>query len=272
MELRFSKWQGAGNDFVLIDDRSGAFPTEDLALIKHVCDRHLGIGSDGLILLQAGQEGRDFHMEFFNPDASQSFCGNGSRCAFAFWRELVGDDPRSVTGKHRSASFSAIDGDHNAEVTGELEVGISMRPPRKPETISEFVDLLDTGSPHLLVWVQDPEKVSIIEEAHLHRDGPRFREAGVNVNFVQWDSSERLLRMRTYERGVEAETLSCGTGVTAAALDAIHRGKAQGNSVDVHTRGGRLRVEVEQVAEGKEPDRVMLIGPVMPVFTGTMNV
>ncbi len=256
MGIRFSKWHGTGNDFILIDDRSGSFPSGEIALVRRMCDRHFGIGSDGLILVQAPRTiGSDFHMEFFNPDGSKSFCGNGSRCAFAFWRTLVGKD---------RASFSAIDGDHQAAMEPE-GVRVSLAPPRSVERIDAATDFIHTGSPHLLIWVDHPDAVDIVPEARVHRYGARFGKEGVNVNFLRWKDGR--VEMRTYERGVEAETLSCGTGVTAAALDALHRGLAHGNAVPVHTRGGELRVDVVQ--ENGRVASVDLIGPATPIFDGT---
>ncbi len=274
MELHFAKWHGTGNDFILVDDRDGSFPSTDHDLIRRLCDRHFGIGSDGLILIQAGRE-KDlhYHMEFFNPDASQSFCGNGSRCAFAFWRQLMGDDPMSFEGDHPQAWFTAIDGRHGADVRGgDGEVGITMRPPASIERITENVDLIHTGSPHLLVRVDDPEQVDIVPEAHHHRYNERFRAEGVNVNFIRWNEDLARIDMRTYERGVEAETLSCGTGVTAAAIDIIQGGLANDTAVEVHTRGGRLRVETFYERSGEMPTAVTLIGAATEVFRGTITI
>jgi diaminopimelate epimerase len=260
VQLHFAKWHGTGNDFILVDDREGAFPVEDLALVRRLCDRHFGIGSDGLILIRAArQEGVDFHMEFFNPDASQSFCGNGSRCAFAFWSELVGSATK--------ARFTAIDGTHEARWEGGLPC-VSLLPPKQIECMDERTDFLHTGSPHLLVWVDDPEAVNIVPEAHAHRYGPRFAQEGVNVNFLRWHGGR--VEMRTYERGVEAETLSCGTGVTAAAIGTLHRGLAKGPRIAVHTRGGELSVEVA-MDEQQRISHVHLIGPAQRVFEGSIG-
>lgn len=257
MQLSFAKWHGTGNDFILVDDRQGYFPAKDPELVRRLCDRHFGIGSDGLILIQAPRtEGTDFHMEFFNPDASQSFCGNGSRCAFAFWRTLEGGA--------ESARFSAIDGEHRATVDA-MGVRVSLSPARTIERYSEEADLIHTGSPHLLVWVPEPEAVDIIPAARHYRYNDRFAAAGVNVNFLRWNTDH--VEMRTYERGVEGETLSCGTGVTAAAIDALYRGFAKGASIAVHTRGGALRVDA--VMEHRQVRAVDLIGPAQLVFNGT---
>lgn len=268
MLLRFSKWHGTGNDFILVDDRDAVFPVEDHALVRRLCDRHFGIGSDGLILVQASREqGTHFHMEFFNPDASKSFCGNGSRCAFAFWSTLVGGA--------NTARFSAVDGVHEARWDGGMPC-VSLVLSKEVERIDEQMDYLHTGSPHLLVWVDDPEAIDIVPRAHVHRYGARFAKEGVNVNFLRWHKGR--VEMRTYERGVEAETLSCGTGVTAAAIGAIHRGLATGPRVAVHTRGGELIVEVGMLpspgSTGDAQQRinsVHLIGPAVRVYEGSIG-
>lgn len=258
MVVRFSKWEGTGNDFILIDDREKDFPADDVVLITRLCDRHFGIGSDGLILIQAPADGNaDYHMEFFNPDASRSFCGNGSRCTFAFWRALTAGPER--------AGFTAIDGLHEAAVD-TAGVRVSLAPPKGVERIDDRTDFIHTGSPHLLAWVDDPETVNIVPQAHAYRYNDRFSKEGVNVNFVRWHDGR--VEMRTYERGVEAETLSCGTGVTAAAIAAVHRGVTPGGVVPVHTRGGDLSVQVGMNGSGGFSS-VELIGPAREVFTGT---
>ena len=258
MSISFSKWQGTGNDFILLDDREGQLGHAGTSLAQRLCDRHFGIGSDGLILLQKPKEaGTDYHMEFFNPDGSQSFCGNGSRCAYAFYGELTG---------HRTPMhFSAIDGVHQARWR-EGEVEVSMRDTVLGETLDAASELLNTGSPHLVLWVADPDDIDIIPAGRHARYGPRFKEKGVNVNFVNWRNGE--LRMRTYERGVEDETLSCGTGVTAAALSAMARGHGLGGCT-VRTRGGILQVTAER--KGDTFTDVWLRGPVAEVFRGTIE-
>jgi len=261
MELHFAKWHGTGNDFILVDDRSGTFPDQDLDVASRICDRHFGIGSDGLILIQTPRDqDLDFHMEFFNPDGSKSFCGNGSRCAFAFWSGLADGS--------RSASFSAIDGVHTGSWVGE-EVAISLPPVERVQWAihGAEVDNIHTGSPHELIWSADVEAVEILSDGPLRRRAARHGAGGSNVNYVQqWNDG---LRMRTYERGVEAETLSCGSGVVAAALSAIHRGHAIA-PIAVTTRGGDLRVEARSLDVGGF-DNIRLIGPVSEVFRGTIS-
>lgn len=254
----FSKWQGTGNDFIVIDDRGKGFPDQDKDLIARWCDRHFGIGSDGLILIRPATDvGRAFHMEFLNPDGSRSFCGNGSRAAFGFWSELTGD--------RSPVRFTAIDGEHQAGWAGGL-VRVAMRDVGEVERVDERTDRIHTGSPHLVVWVDDPEAVDLVPAARAIRDAPEHARAGINVNFVRWKQGR--MEMRTYERGVEAETLSCGTGVTAAALSAMARGSVKGRC-EVVTRGGQLVVEATPVASGFVD--VHLCGPVGHVFSGTVQ-
>jgi diaminopimelate epimerase len=261
MGYSFSKWHGTGNDFILLDDREHVFPTGQVELVRLWCDRHFGIGSDGLILVQPPSfEGTDFHMEFFNPDGSRSFCGNGSRCAFAFWSQL--------NDGAQNGRFTAIDGVHD----GTWELGdVSISLPRlsgvKSCVDGSFVDSAYTGSPHELVWVPDVDLVDIVTDGPKRRYAERHGPGGSNVNYVQpWENG---IRMRTYERGVEAETLSCGSGVVAAALSAIDR-RVAGSPVAVTTRGGRLTVRAVRGDDGSF-EQVRLTGPVKEVFKGTIT-
>lgn len=261
MVLHFAKWHGTGNDFILIDDRDRSFPAVE-ALVQRLCDRHFGIGSDGLILIRpASEPDTQFHMEFFNPDASRSFCGNGSRCAFAFWSGL--------TGGSTAARFSAIDGLH----AGAWRDGLVAVTLRDVATIQRGkdggrVDFVQNGSPHELVWVEDPAAVAIMVDGPQRRYAAEHAPGGVNVNFVR--VQQGVVEMRTYERGVEAETLSCGTGVVAAALSALQRGLVQ-DPVAVRTPGGDLVVEAHLDAAGGASG-IRLIGPVEHVFDGTIAI
>ncbi len=262
MQFRFEKWHGTGNDFVLFDDRMALFPADDTDLVQRICDRHFGIGSDGLILLGApAHAGTDFHMEFFNPDGSKSFCGNGSRCAFAYWSKLN-------TGVE-AARFSAIDGIHEG-TWSHGQVSISIPPVNGPalDPTRPHIDFIDTGSPHLLVWVDDVEAVDILEDAPPRRRSARYGKGGTNVNYVQTCADG--IRMRTFERGVEAETLSCGSGVVAAALSALGRGLSKA-PVEVYTRGGILSVGSVQPHEDRF-EGIRLVGPATFVFEGSMEI
>lgn len=254
MDIPFSKWQGTGNDFIVVDDRAEQFPAHDLDLVRRLCDRHFGIGSDGLVLIRpATTADVDYHMEFFNPDGSRSFCGNGSRCAFGAWSGLTGG---------KSARFSAVDGMHTARWQ-DGGIAIGMRSVDAVVAVDAATDRIHTGSPHELVWVADPAQVDVLTEGARRRYATELAPGGTNVNFLA--VMDGVLQVRTYERGVEAETLSCGTGVTAAALSAIARGQAA-SPVRVRTPGGELLVEAYARAGGFE--EVRLIGPAEEVFTG----
>jgi len=254
----FSKYQGTGNDFVMVDNRELQFPSEDLTLIRQICHRKFGIGSDGLILIEE-DSAADFHMNFFNPDGSKSYCGNGSRCAVHFANQLgmVGTE----------CSFRAIDGVHKGRLE-EISVRTSILPVTQIEKRNSHW-LINTGSPHYIVFCDDTEAIDLITESHNIRFNEEFREKGVNVNFVEITSPQSI-RMRTYERGVENETLSCGTGVTAAAIAHLINGGEKGR-VEVRTRGGQLSVQAEQQHDGTFCE-VWLSGPVQQTFTGKYTI
>jgi len=256
MKFEFQKYQGTGNDFVIIDNRDGIFPVDDLEMVRAICSRRLGVGSDGLILLEKDAES-DFYMNFFNPDASQSFCGNGSRCITQYAL-----DNGIVSGK---VSFRAIDGFHISEKVGDW-IHLKMNDVSEIEN-GEAYAILDTGSPHYIERVNNAEEVDIIERAHQIRYSERFQKSGINVNFVEAISSK--IKMRTYERGVEAETLSCGTGVTAAAL-AFALEKNVEKEVEVETKGGELKVTFERDGQGFK--NIWLCGPAKKVFEGKIDV
>lgn len=245
----------------MVDDRGGRFPAADANLIARLCDRHFGIGSDGLVLIQASRkESVDFHMEFFNPDASRSFCGNGSRCAFAFWSTLNGGAAR--------ARFTAIDGIHEGSWVEE-EVCVSLLPVGTVRlgVSGPAVDFVHTGSPHQLVWVEDPDAIDLRSDAPARRQDAMIWPEGSNVNYVRADGG--ALKMRTFERGVEDETLSCGSGVVAAALSALSRGPLE-SPVQVRARGGSLRVLADSDGQGGFTG-VRLIGAAVKVFAGTVE-
>jgi len=257
--LRFAKWEGTGNDFILVDDREGRFLAQGTELVRRLCDRHFGVGSDGLILVQAPRrEGDAYHMEFFNPDGSKSFCGNGSRCAYGFWC--------SLTGSRAAVRFTAIDGAHTAEWQDGM-VRVVMRDVAGVERIDPRTDRVHTGSPHLVVWVDAPADLDVVQAGRTVRFSEAYAPDGINVNFIR--AHDGRVEMRTYERGVEDETLSCGTGVTAAALAAMERGAVE-HRCEVITRGGVLRVEAERDPDGGFT-RVHLSGPVRHVFNGSID-
>ena len=255
MTITFLKYQGTGNDFIMIDNRDGALRFSSEQIVR-LCDRKFGVGSDGVVLIEP-HSSEDFYMNFYNPDGSQSFCGNGSRCAVAFARQL------GIVGNH--GMFGAIDKPH-AFVVNDDEIAIQMRDVEAVEW-EENQCVIQTGSPHLIQLVEDPYKLDVPLEGAAIRYSNRFAKEGINVNFVRM--GERELWMRTYERGVEAETLSCGTGVTAAALS-LAALQPSVREVLVHARGGDLKVKLERTSDGGFHD-VWLCGPAKPVFQGTIE-
>ena len=210
----FYKYQGAGNDFIVLDNMEGKLPLPEKSTVSKLCNRKFGIGADGLIVL-APAKGVDFEMIYYNPDGSQSLCGNGCRCAVAFARKLGLIEDKT--------KFLAIDGEHLAEIN-ENTVRLLMNDVKTVETIDNDL-LIDTGSPHYLKFVTDLDHIDLIDEAKKIRYNSRFKANGVNVNFVE--NTANGIKIRTYERGVEDETLSCGTGVTAAALGAFVKGRKE---------------------------------------------
>ena len=258
-KIPFSKYQGAGNDFVMIDNRVGFFPKGNQQLIARICHRRYGVGADGLILLEPA-DGYDFRMVYFNADGREStMCGNGGRCIAAFARQL------GLSTLER-LSFVAIDGAHEAILKEGSTVALHMRDVDEVESGEDYF-LLDTGSPHYVVFVEDLHDLNVVESARVIRYSDRFREQGVNVNFVEPVADG--LKVFTYERGVEDETLACGTGVTAAALAAAMNSEAgTAGEIRVSAKGGELTVSFEKAGQGRFKN-VWLTGPAEHVFDGT---
>ncbi|MFM1932261.1 MAG: hypothetical protein RL226_1564 [Bacteroidota bacterium] len=254
MKLDFEKYHGTGNDFILADNRTlNWVPTVDQ--IKQLCDRHFGIGADGVILIEKSDEAQ-FYVNYFNSDGSKSFCGNGSRCAVQFAASL------GIASEH--VLFDAIDGLHHARMEDNL-IAIKMRDTAKIEHQRPH-HFAHTGSPHIVKYVEDVNDVEVVHEGRLIRFSEKWKKEGTNVNFVEKD--EDRLMVRTYERGVEDETLSCGTGVTAVALtDFDIYGGALERTID--TPGGTLRVTFEKNEGGFT--NIWLIGPAQRVFSGQIN-
>jgi len=256
VKARFFKYHGTGNDFVMMDNRSGEFRLTKEQVIR-LCDRHFGIGSDGLILVGNSEEA-DFDMDFFNPDASKSFCGNGSRCAVHFAQTLGMIE--------KTCTFKAIDGIHEAVIDGP-QVRIRMQDTGKLSN-DGIDDVLHTGSPHFIRYVENVDSIDLQEMAKGIRFSEKYRAQGINVNLVQV-TGPASIKMRTYERGVEDETLSCGTGVTAAALSFGHRHPGV-DKVEVSTRGGLLGVEFSALNAGGFSN-TWLSGPAQCVFEGEIE-
>lgn len=257
MNIQFYKYEGTGNDFIILDNRTNQYDKLSKAQVKFMCDRHFGIGADGLMLLNLAN-GFDFGMTYYNSDGGESsMCGNGGRCLVKFARDM---------GIHReNYHFLAIDGAHEAFFAEHEWVQLKMKDVNN--ITHHYGDsVLDTGSPHYVKMVGDVRHLNVFEEGKNIRYSREFKEKGINVNFVQ--SEDERIVVRTYERGVENETLSCGTGVTAAALVFAHN--EQGfNHVDVETSGGHLAVEFEK--EHNNFTDIWLIGPASYVFKGEIE-
>jgi len=260
MKLQFFKYQGTGNDFVMLDNLDGRFDDITISQIRSLCDRRFGVGADGLIRLNSKQ-GFDFEVDYFNADGSKSFCGNGARCSVAF-AETLGIDVSETT-------FYAIDGEHKAWKRNEL-VSLEMKDVNSLETIQEDV-ILNTGSPHYIHFEVDSEKLDIVSFGRSIRYSEPYLKEGINVNLVSVISAGTF-SVQTYERGVEDETLSCGTGVTASALATAFKEKRFGQcAYDVQVKGGQLRVEFNRTDEFRF-EGIRLIGPAEFVFKGSIDV
>jgi diaminopimelate epimerase len=263
MKLPFFKYQATGNDFVILDNREKkyAFTPEQ---VQAICDRKFGIGADGLMLIEPDQQ-LDFNLQYYNSDGSQSLCGNGSRAAVSFASELG-----IVNGK---TTFKAFDGPHDAELMDGGNVRLKMGDVQGVRRLGEDF-FINTGSPHYIRVVEDAEAFPVYEQGKRIRYSEAFKPGGVNVNFVQLLENNAIF-VRTYERGVENETLSCGTGVTAAALAASFRGLK--SPVNIETLGGDLIVEFKfrpsDLSSGHAGifTDVYLSGPAKMVFRGELE-
>jgi diaminopimelate epimerase len=257
MNLTFYKYQGTGNDFVMIDNRQQVFDKTNTKQIAFLCDRRFGVGADGLILLES-HDSCDFKMVYFNADGNESsMCGNGGRCivAFAKFLGVIVDE----------ATFEAIDGLHKATIIDDL-VRLQMQNVNTIENHKSHV-FLDTGSPHHVQMEANLSDFDVTTFGRKIRQGSPYNKAGSNVNFVSKISDEKFA-VRTYERGVEDETLSCGTGVTAVALAMNYIGETEKNHLALQTEGGELQVSFDTSENGYE--NIWLIGPATQVFKGTI--
>ncbi|MFT4575788.1 MAG: diaminopimelate epimerase [Polaribacter sp.] len=256
MILTFHKYQGTGNDFVMIDNRNQLFPKNNLSVLHKLCDRNFGVGADGVILIE-NDTTSDFKMSYFNADGSETFCGNGGRCAVAFAKYL-----KIINSK---TTFSAFDGLHYAEIENNI-ISLQMIDVNDIK-VSENSVFVYTGTQHHV------EIVDRLDEYPVFENGKKIRysydDPGSNVNFVQ-KIDDTTFRVRTYEKGVENETLACGTGVTAVAI-AMHKiNKTNSNSIFLPVEGGELNVMFE--VENDSYTNVFLKGPAEFVFKGSIEI
>ncbi|MFI5194012.1 MAG: diaminopimelate epimerase [Chitinophagales bacterium] len=257
MILPFYKYQGTGNDFILLDNRQQTYSGLTQAAIARLCERRFGIGADGLMMLNQ-KEGYDFEMKYFNADGNPgSMCGNGGRCMVRFAYHL---------GIHKSNyHFLASDGEHEAEIDeGTNIINLKMKDvPGIRESNGSYI--LNTGSPHFVKIVDDVMDYDVVKNGTEIRYNEEFTKEGINVNFVQQEKLDAIT-VRTYERGVEDETFSCGTGVTASAIVCYHN-EVGYNDVTVTTKGGELVVKYDRHNDNSYTN-IWLCGPAEKVFEG----
>ena len=257
MEIRFSKYQGTGNDFVIIDNRDGSIALSNQQ-IAFLCDRRFGVGADGLIVLGIAA-GYDFSMAYYNADGTEgTMCGNGGRCLVQY-----AHDHGIVKENYL---FIAIDGPHEAKIESNGWIHLKMSDVNAVETGENFF-VTNTGSPHYVQLVKDIKHFDVFAKGKAIRYNERFKTEGVNVNFIEFHDDH--LFVRTYERGVENETYSCGTGVTASAIT-THLNKLGEHSVSIKTIGGDLAVSFNNQGGGHFND-IWLQGPGTFVYTASIN-
>ena len=258
MEQTFYKYQGTGNDFILIDDRANVFPLKDVSLVAHLCDRRFGIGADGLILIQNAATS-DFKMVYFNADGNESsLCGNGARCTIAFANFLNCIEDKTT--------FEAVDGLHSAHIDGDI-ISLQMHDVSKIQTFENHT-FLGTGSPHHVEMVEELKTFDVYGNGKRIREGSPYYMTGTNVNFVEQLAKDQFA-IRTYERGVEDETLSCGTGATAVALAMYENKKTTATKIKINVQGGVL--EIQFVVTDKGYSQIFLSGPAEQVYSGTFK-
>lgn len=259
MKLQFFKYQGTGNDFIMIDNRQLFFPKENTQLIEKLCDRRFGIGADGLILLE-NDDKTDFKMIYFNSDGNESsMCGNGGRCIVAFAKKLG-----VIT---NNTQFVATDGLHHATINDKQTVSLQMKDVDEVKIESDYV-FMNTGSPHHVTLIDSLENYDVKTNGAKIRYSDLYGKVGSNINFVK-QLNDYHFAVRTYERGVEDETLSCGTGVTAVAIAMNALGKTNSREIDLDVQGGKLKVSFEK--ENQTYKKVHLIGPATFVFEGEIK-
>ena len=254
-KVRFSKYQGAGNDFILVDNRDNSFNRADETLVEKLCDRRFGIGADGLMLLQ-NKENYDFEMIYYNADGKEgSMCGNGGRCIVAFAHDLGLITDKTV--------FLAVDGEHHASLSDDL-VNLQMIDVNAFSRDGEAY-ILQTGSPHYVTFVTGLKEKNVFQDGYAIRNNDTYRQEGINVNFIEAEGNGYFLR--TFERGVEDETYACGTGATAAAMTIALEQNLEGDiNIPIRVLGGQLYISFHK--NGHHFSNVFLKGPAKFVFEG----
>ncbi|GFR61449.1 diaminopimelate epimerase [Elysia marginata] len=259
MNLEFYKYQGTGNDFIIVDNRSELFPKKDTKInskISKLCERHFGIGADGLILLEKCK-GYDFNMVYYNSDGREgTMCGNGGRCTV--------DLAKYLKIFERETTFLGFDGVHHASVEVDNKIKLQMKNVQEVKKRDGF--FLDTGSPHYVVMVDDIYNYPVKEKGRIIAHLEPYGKKGTNVNFVEQNGNNSFF-VRTYERGVEDETLSCGTGVVASAISMFHAQQTKSKNINIITRGGHLNISFKIDNNGGYHS-IFLKGAVEKVYQG----
>lgn len=258
MTFSFVKYQGTGNDFIMMDCTSNENFHLTADQIKELCDRRFGIGADGVILIHQHPT-LDFTMNYYNADGTTSFCGNGARCAVHFAHSLGLFKNKTI--------FKAVDGIHTAALKEGM---VALKMNDVPSfTKDETAFILHTGSPHFVKFVSDLDDEDIVEYGRKIRYSATYKKEGINVNLVEVIGDNHL-EIRTYERGVEDETYSCGTGATAAALALSLVLDFNDINVVIDVKGGQLEVKAERFGDAFES--IYLIGPAKKVFNGNISI
>jgi diaminopimelate epimerase len=259
MKIPFCKYQGTGNDFIMIDNRVNFFDTKNKYLIENICHRRFGVGSDGLILIENSILG-NFYMRYYNSDGNEgSMCGNGGRCAISYANEL------GIISNE--TEFYAVDGLHKGLIIENEKVSLLMQDVKEIKEVENSYEL-NTGSPHYVVFVDNLEGLNVVEEGKKIRYNTVYKRNGINVNFVE--ILNHTISVRTYERGVEDETYSCGTGVTAVAIVCAHKNLIPRNkNIEINTKGGLLEVSFEY--KNNYFSDIWLSGPASKSFEGTIE-
>jgi len=258
-ELRFQKWQATGNDFVIIDNRDGILTDLSSKWISRICDRNFGVGADGFMFIQ-NHPNLDFEMKYYNADGNEAeMCGNGARSIIGFAKKngIISD----------STGFKTIDGIHHGWIIGKDQYRVKMVDVNAIKENDKGV-FLNSGVPHLIIFTKDPDQIDVLKQGKEIRYSKEFAPKGTNVNFINY--SDKILRMRTYERGVENETLSCGTGAVASSIATEYINNFGKSTYDVQVPGGKLKVSFKRTNKDQFQE-IYLEGEAKMVFEGIIK-